>query len=122
MSKRNPDTNDTSLPGERFSQSPAFRRARARLAAFAMHHKHPDVAERAGRLGGEATSSRFALGKNAWGVAMAMKRWHATPAVSRSRAPKTGLDGEEGGTSESSSVTALPESTRRIRGRGIKRR
>ena len=117
MSRSTSDKNDEPASSrERLSQSADFRRARARLAAFAMHHKHPDAAARAGRLGGEATCSRFPLGKNAWGVAMAMKRWHATPAVSRSRAPKTGLDGEEGGTSESSSVTAF--SKKRVRNTG----
>jgi len=32
-----------------------FRRARARLAAYALHHKYPDIAREAGRRGGEST-------------------------------------------------------------------
>jgi len=69
----------------------AFYRTRARLAAFALHHKHPQIAREAGRKGGEATSQRYALGKRAWGVAMAMRRWHgASFHYIGSRAPEAG--------------------------------
>ena len=76
----------------------AFRRARARLAAYALHHKRPDIAREAGRKGGEATSQRYALGKQAWAVAMALRRWHGTPFVYvGSGAPSAGPGGNGGG-------------------------
>lgn len=69
------------------SKDPQFRRARARLAGLALHAKNPGLAAWAGRKGGEVTASSFASGKQAWGVAMAMRRWHGTPYSARSRAP-----------------------------------
>jgi len=78
----------------------AFCHARARLAAFALHQKHPQIARDAGRKGGETTSQRYALGKRAWGVAMALKRWHGTPfRYVASRAP-AGPGGSGGGASQ----------------------
>jgi hypothetical protein len=71
-----------------------------------MHQKHPEMAKQAGKRGGEATAGMYALGRRGWGLAMAMKRWHSAPTLQRSRAPKTGLDDEEGGTSESNPVSA----------------
>jgi len=69
----------------------AFRRSRARLAAYALHHKYPEIAREAGRKGGEATSQRYALGKQAWAVTMALKRWHKTPfRYLASRVPEAG--------------------------------
>lgn len=83
------------------SNTSAFRRARARLAAYALHHKRPDIACEAGRKGGEATSQRYPLGPRAWGVAMAMRRWHGTELIQvGSRAPKVGSGNDGGGTSE----------------------
>ena len=79
----------------------AFRRARARLAAYALHHKRPDIAREAGRKGGEATSQRYGLGKQAWAVAMALRRWHGTPFVYvGSGAPSAGPGGNGGGIPE----------------------
>ena len=83
------------------STSHAFRRARARLAAYALHHKHPEIAREAGRKGGEATSQGYGLGKQAWAVAMAMRRWHGTPfRYVGSCVPEAGLGGEGGGIPE----------------------
>jgi hypothetical protein len=96
------------VPKQKPSKSPAFRRARARLAAHALHHKHPDMARDAGRKGGEATSQGYALGKRAWAVAMALRRWHKTPFhYIASRAPEAGPGGEGGGTPEPGPVEAL---------------
>jgi len=81
--------------------TPAFRRARARLAAYALHHKRPDIAREAGRKGGLVTSSRYPLGPRAWGVAMAMRRHHGTELIQvGSRAPRAGPGGEGGGAPE----------------------
>jgi len=86
---------------------PAFRRARARLAAHALHHKAPEIAREAGRKGGQATSGRYPLGPRAWGVAMAMRRWHATEFRQfESRAPKAGVGGDGGGSPEPAPATA----------------
>ena len=86
----------------------AFRRARARLAAYALHHKYPDIARDAGRKGGEATSQGYPLGKNAWAVAMALRRWHGTPfRYVASRAAKAGPGGEGSGTPDPGPVEAL---------------
>lgn len=80
---------------------PAFRRARARLAAYALHHRHPALAAEAGRKGGEATSERYPLGKRAWGVAMALRRWYRTPfSYFESRALRAGPGGDGGGAPE----------------------
>jgi general stress protein YciG len=104
---------EVDLDQARKDGDPGFRRARARLAAYAMHERHPDVAKDAGRRGGEATSGRFALGKSAWGVAMAMRRWHGTPLPQiRSRAPTAEPDDDELGTSESGSAAARSRSER----------
>jgi hypothetical protein len=92
---------DVNVTKRKPSSSPAFRRARARLAAYALHQKHPDIAREAGRKGGEATSQGYALGKRAWAVAMALKRWHKTPfRYVASRAPKAGPGAEGGGAPE----------------------
>ena len=94
-------------PCTALARSPAFRRARARLAAHALHHKHPAMAREAGRTGGEATSQRYALGSRAWGVAMAMRRWHGTPFhYFASRAP-AGPGGKGDGIPEPGPATAL---------------
>lgn len=62
----------------RKTDDPAFRSARARHAAFAKHHKHPEAAKTDGRKGGIATSQNYPHGPRAWGVAMAMRRhWGA---------------------------------------------
>ena len=83
------------------SASTAFRRARARLAAYALHHKRPDIAREAGRKGGEVTSQRYPLGPRAWGVAMAMRRWHGTELTQLgSRAPMAGSGNDGGGAPE----------------------
>ena len=83
------------------SKTSAFRRARARLAAYALHHKRPDIAREAGRKGGEVTSQRYPLGPRAWGVAMALRRWHGTELVQvGSRAPMAGSGNDGGGAPE----------------------
>jgi general stress protein YciG len=98
---------DVNVTKRKPSSGPAFRRARARLAAYALHHKRPDMAREAGRKGGEATSKGYALGKQAWGVAMALRRWHGTPfRYIASRAPKAGPGDEGGGTPEPGPATA----------------
>jgi hypothetical protein len=75
----------------RRASDPKFRQARARLAALALHAKRPDIAATAGRKGGEATASSFPMGRRAWGVAMALRRWHGSPLPQlRSRAPNAG--------------------------------
>src|SRR5437016_4353085 len=61
------------------NDSRSFQRARARLGAFALHSKHPEIASSAGRKGGLATVDGYSGGRRAWGVAMAMRRWHGTP-------------------------------------------
>ena len=94
-----------------------FRRARARLGAFALHNKHPSLAKAAGRKGGEATSSKFSGGKRAWGLAMAMKRWHKTPFTYESRAPMAGPGADGGGTPEPDPAAA-PNKERRPRRSG----
>lgn len=76
----------------RRTDDPSFRVARARLGAYALHHKRPEIAVQAGRRGGEATSQRFPLGPKAWGIAMAMRRWHKTDfsySEDRNHSPKT---------------------------------
>ena len=96
-------------PAARKIDSANFRRARARLAGYALHHKRPEIAREAGRRGGKATSERFPLGPRAWGVAMAMKRWHGKVASELgSRAPKVGTGGDGGGALEPVPVPALP--------------
>jgi len=88
--------------------TPAFRRARARLAAHALHHKRPDIAREAGRKGGEVTSQRYPLGPRAWGVAMAMRRWHGTELTDvGSRAPMAGSGSDGGGAPEPGPAAAL---------------
>lgn len=87
-------------PKKAASSKQGFRSARARLAAYAMHSMHPDVAREAGRRGGEATAGRYSAGKRAWGVAMALRRWHKGGAEFGSRAPDAGPGGEGGGAPE----------------------
>ena len=100
---RDATTQETPISGSRR----AFFRARARLAAYALHHKYPQIACEAGRRGGETTSRCYALGKQAWGVAMAMKRWHGTPFhYFASRAP-AGPGGKGDGIPEPGPATAL---------------
>ena len=83
--------NNSIDPAVRISDSPEFRRVRAKLGGHALHEQHPDVAKKAGRKGGQVTSSRYKDGRRAWGVAMAMKRWHKTASSYRvSRAPGAG--------------------------------
>ena len=89
--------------------SAAFRRARARLAAYALHHKRPDIAREAGRRGGQVTSGRYPLGARAWGVAMAMRRHHGTELIQvGSRAPKAGPGDDGGGAPEPGPAAAQP--------------
>lgn len=96
-------------PARNLVSDPAFRKARARLAAHALHHKRPEIAREAGRKGGEATSGQYRLGARAWGVAMAMRRWHGTDfSYSESRAPRAGTGGEGGGAPEPVPAPALP--------------
>jgi len=91
------------------SKTPAFRRARARLAAHALHHKRPDIAREAGRKGGEVTSQRYPLGPRAWGVAMAMRRHHGTELIQvESRAPMAGSGNDGGGAPEPGPAAAQP--------------
>jgi len=86
----------------------ARRSARARIAAYAMHAKRPDIAAEAGRKGGEATTRAFPYGPKAWGVAMAARRWNRlTVSQFASRVPMAGSGSEEGGASEPGPVTAL---------------
>ena len=88
--------------------SAAFRRARARLAAYALHHKRPDIAREAGRRGGQVTSGRYPLGPRAWGVAMAMRRYHGTELIQvESRAPMAGPGSDGGGAPEPGPAPAL---------------
>ena len=79
------------------STKATFRRARARLAAYALHHRYPEIARQAGRKGGEATSQGYALGKQAWGVAMALRRWHNTPFQYAGSGARSGGPGNGGG-------------------------
>ena len=91
----------------RRSASAAFRRLRAKLAAHALHAKRPNIAKDAGRRGGHATATRFALGRRAWGVQMAMRRWYGTAFdYQASRAPEAGSGAEADGTVESDPATA----------------
>ena len=96
------------------SKSSAFRRARARLAAHALHHKRPGIAREAGRKGGEVTSQRYPLGPRAWGVAMAMRRYHGT-ALSHieSRAPMAGSGSDGGGAPEPGPAPAHKRASKR---------
>lgn len=92
----------------RRTDDPSFRRARARLGAYALHHKRPEIAVQAGRRGGEATSQRFPLGPKAWGVAMAMRRWHKTDFPNlESRAPRAGPGDDGSGIPELGPAPAL---------------
>ena len=92
----------------RRTDDPPFRVARARLGAYALHHKRPEIAVQAGRRGGEATSQRFPLGPKAWGVAMALARWHKTDFPSlESRAPRAGPGDDGGGIPEPGPAPAL---------------
>ena len=96
------------LVGRGAANNPRFRAARARLGAFALHQKRPEIAREAGRKGGEATSQRFALGPKAWGVAMAMRRWHKTDFPNlESRAPRAGSGDDGGGAPEPGPAPAL---------------
>ena len=98
--------------------TPEFKRVRARLGGFAVHHKRPELAKQAGRKGGESTSGRHPLGPRGWGVAMAMKRWHSKPVSrSESRAPKAGSGSERGGTLEPDPAPARRRLQRRPRKR-----
>lgn len=100
--------------------SAAFRRARARLAAYALHHKRPDIAREAGRRGGQVTSGRYPLGPRAWGVAMAARRWWGTKLIQvESRAPMAGSGDEGGGAPEPGPA---PAPGRRIVAPGRRRR
>src|SRR5207249_11895088 len=97
-------------------RSPEFRRARARLGAFALNNKRPSLAQEAGRKGGESTSSKFGGGKHAWGLAMALKRWHKTPFDSRrSRARVVRSGGEGNGIPEPDLASAPKKPLRRKR-------
>src|SRR5437773_1768940 len=90
----------------RLSDSPAFRTARAKLAALTLHQKRPNAAREAGRKGGFATAEKHPGGRKAWGLQMAMKRWHNGAPQYRSRVPKAGPDGEGDGTPEPGPATA----------------
>src|SRR5216117_3192814 len=57
----------------RLSDSPAFRTARAKLAALTLHQMRPNAAREAGRKGGFATAEKHPGGRKAWGLQMAMK-------------------------------------------------
>jgi hypothetical protein len=96
----------------RRGQDPGFRRARARLAAYAMHARHPGAAREAGRRGGEATAGSFPLGRSAWGVAMALRRWHGTPLQFGGRAPSAGSGGDRGGAREPGPAPARSDAER----------
>lgn len=109
--------NDSSRTSDRLGRArrdddPAFRRARARLAALAMHAKRPDVARTAGRKGGLATAGQYSLGAKAWGVAMSLRKHHGSKfQYTRSRAPTgPGVDGN--GIPEPGPVTAQNGSSR----------
>lgn len=108
MSEAIPRTDRHEANVARSSTSVAFRRARARLAAYALHHKRPDIAPEAGRKGGKVTSQRYPLGPRAWGVAMAMRRWHGTELTQLgSRAPMAGSGDDGGGAPEPGPAPAL---------------
>ena len=93
--------------GRRKVDSEGFRKARARLAAHALHHKRPDIAREAGRKGGKVTSQRYPLGPHAFGVALAMRRWYGTQLANvGSRAPKAGVGGDGVGSPEPTPATA----------------
>ena len=99
----------TSTVSSRRSLDPAFRRARARLAAHALHHKRPEIAREAGRKGGEVTSQRYPLGPRAFGVALAMRRWYGTELIQLgSRAPMAGSGDDGGGAPEPGPAAAQP--------------
>jgi len=57
--------NNSIDPAVRISDSPEFRRVRAKLGGHALHEQHPDVAKKAGRKGGQVTSSRYKDGRRA---------------------------------------------------------
>lgn len=88
------------------SQDPAFRSARARLAALALHQRRPEIARLAGRKGAEATLARSPYGRRGWAVYMATRRWHPTAVNRGSRAPTTGPGVDGGGAPEPGPVTA----------------
>jgi hypothetical protein len=90
----------------RLSDNPAFRAARARLAALTLHQKRPNAAREAGRKGGFATAEKHPGGRKAWGLQMAMKRWYNGAPGSRSRAPKAGPGDEGSGIPELGPATA----------------
>jgi hypothetical protein len=102
------------------SKTPAFRRARARLAAHALHHKRSDIAREAGRKGGEVTSQRYPLGPRAWGIAMSMRRWYGTALIHvddlmqvGSRAPMAGSGNDGGGAPEPGPAPAHKRASKR---------
>jgi hypothetical protein len=90
-----------------------FRKTRARLAALALHHADPSLAKRAGQKGGSSTAEGYKGGRRAWGVAMAMRRWHGTKfTYDESRAPEAGPGGDGSGVPEPGPATAPSEPVR----------
>jgi hypothetical protein len=73
--------------------SPAFRRARAGLAGATAHIKDPDLARRAGSMGGRKTAGRFAEGPSNWGKRLALARWHQVPFEYATRDDRAGQRG-----------------------------
>ena len=105
------EVNPAMSSGDGVASAPAFRRARARLAARAWLAKRPELAREAGRKGGLSTSRPCHLGEKAWATAMSLRRWHKSPFNYASRAPKAGSGAETDGTVKPDPATALPPDT-----------